>query len=561
MKKKTIALGIDDFKEVAEGNHYLVDKSLFIKEAVEDGSKVILLPRPRRWGKTLNMSMLKYFFEKSENSNRHLFNGLVIEKYEDVMEHQGKYPVIFLTLKDTKQSNWDLCYKALKSVIAKEYQNHRYVLESDFLTDQEKERFNAVLHRSESIDIFKESLHDLSVYLHRYHGVEPIILLDEYDAPIHAGFGNDFYSDIINFMRTFLGAAFKGNLSLKKGFLTGILRVSKESIFSGLNNLKVCTILDEQYSEFFGFSEAEVTTMLEYYGPHVNDTKMKSWYNNYHAGNDRTVYNPWSVLNYIDKKHDLAAHWMGSSDNLLIKEIIQKTPASFKEDLEQLMLGKTIDKRIVDFVTFEDVFKFPDVTYNFFLLTGYLSFERKYLNENNDWIVSLSIPNIEVHGFYRDVVMKWIEGNILFAHYQNMLKDLVSGDIDIFKESFVEIVEDSMSHFDVTGKEPEQFYHAFVLGMLVSLKQTHEVKSNRESGTGRYDVMLIPKDSNKYGIIIEFKKAKNETDEMLAKAAEDALQQINDRNYAVELKARGITKIISLGIALRGKKALIKEQL
>ncbi len=562
MKKQTIALGTDDFKKVIDGNHYLVDKSLFIKEAIEDGASVVLMPRPRRWGKTLNMTMLKYFFEKTEHSNRHLFNGLAVEKHSDIMEHQGKYPVIFLTLKDTKQLCWNECFALLKSAIVREYQNHIYLLNSPTLTEPDKDRFNTILNRLGELNLYKESLRDLCAHLHRYHGIEPIVLIDEYDAPVISGFENGYYKEIVSFMQTFLGAAFKTNPHLKKGFLTGILRVSKESIFSGINNLSVCSLLSTQYSEYFGFSEEEVQAMLDYYGPHENDDQIKLWYNNYRIGSQTSVYNPWSIISYIKNNRRLTSHWMNSANNNLIKEIIQKSPFNVKSDLELLMNGQTLEKPIIEFITFDSLYTSSDVVYNFLFLTGYLSYEKMYMDaDKNNELFSLMIPNKEVLFYHQQIITQWIEETINFSTYQSMLKDLTSGNVELFKETFVEMVETSMSTFDATGKEPERFYHAFVLGMLVSLQQTHEVKSNRESGTGRYDVMLIPKDINKIGIIIEFKKAKNETDEMLEAAAHDALTQINDRYYAAELKTRGITKIISLGIALRGKKTLIKEQI
>ena len=559
MKKKTIAIGTSDFKEIIEGNHYFVDKSLLLSEFLEDGAKVTLLSRPRRWGKTLSMSMFKYFLEKTAISYKYLFKGLAVEKYQNIMDQQGVYPIIFISFKEAKKNNWDDCYEVLQAVIIQEYKKHSYILQSDLFDEKEKNEYQAILSKAASKIDYERSLYLLSLFLHRYHDKAPIILLDEYDAPIHTGFMHDFYQEVVDFMRSFLSSALKDNVHLKKGFLTGILRVSKESIFSGLNNLKVCTLLDEQYSEFFGFSESEVKAILIYYGGHENDEKIKAWYNGYRMGISHTMYNPWSVLNYIDKNRELGSYWMGSSDNLLIKEIIQRLPTLFMQDLELLMLGQTIKKRMMDFVTFDDLFKHTDIACNFLLSTGYLSFEKKYMEGNKQYI-SFVIPNEEVKLFYEDVVTAWIEEHVRLSTYQNMIKDLVSGDIEMFKETFVEIVEDSMSHFDISGKEPESFYHAFVLGMLINLSQTHEVKSNRESGLGRYDVMIIPKNMSKVGIIFEFKKSRNITDEGLEAAAQQALQQIEKRNYKAELRSRGIKRIINIAIAFAGKKVLIKDQ-
>ncbi len=557
MKKRTIALGIDDFKKVVEGNHYLVDKSLFIKEAVEDGAGVVLLPRPRRWGKTLSMTMLKYFFEKTDQSNRHLFNGLSIEQQSEIMEHQGKYPVIFLTFKDVKQKKWDETYDNLQDVIAREYRKHAYILQSDIFDEQEKNEIQEIINKKASQATYARALYTLCLYLNRFHGIEPIVLIDEYDAPIISGFEHGYYQEIIGFIQTFLGAALKGNIHLKKGFLTGILRVAKESIFSGLNNLSVCTILNNQYSEYFGFSENEVIDMLKYYDL-INDLDtIRAWYNGYQVGQNMTMYNPWSVLSYVKIK-EFGPHWMNSANNNLIRTIIENSPSDFKEDIEQLMLGKKIEKERADFVTFNSLYTSTDVAFNFLLLTGYLSFDKRRPTEFGE-AFELVIPNKEVMYFYKNSVKEWIQETISFSTYQNMLKELVSGDIESFKEAFEDSVERVLSSFDVADNEPEKFYHMFVLGMLVCLQESHEVKSNRESGTGRYDVMIIPKDTTKFGIVIEFKKAKNMTDEALEMGAAAALKQIQVKNYKADLEMHGITQIINLAIVFAGKKVLVKD--
>ncbi len=558
MHRKTIGIGIDDFKEVIEGNHYLIDKSLLIKEAMTDGSKVILFPRPRRWGKTLNMSMLNCFFEKKTQSNRYLFCGLAIEQYPEMMEHQGQYPVISLSLKEAKKNTWEACYDMLQDVLTKAYEKHAYLLDSHRLTQSQRHAYAAILNKTGSQAIYERSLYELCSYLHRYHEQKPIILIDEYDAPIQAGFTHDFYSQVINFMRTLLSAAFKGNSHLKKGFLTGILRVSKESIFSGLNNLLVCTLLNNEYAEHFGFSESEVKTLLEYYECADALDSVREWYNGYRMGPDTTVYNPWSVLSFAKRK-ELSSHWMGMSDNLLVKEIIQKTPASFKEDLEQLLRGERIEKRVMDFVTFDDVFTYPDVAHNFLLLTGYLSFEKKYRLDDDETYISLVIPNKEVRLYYRNTITSWIQETLDLSTYQNMLKSLISGDIKDFKRLFERTVLYSLSFHDVSGKEQEKFYHMFVLGMLVSLQDSHQVLSNRESGSGRYDVMVIPRNIEKIGIIIEFKIVDDET--KLEEGAMEGLQQMRDRHYKAELEARGVTQIIHVAIAFSGKRVLVQYEL
>ncbi len=558
MSKKTIALGTSDFKEVVEGNHYLVDKSLFIKEGTEDGSKVILLPRPRRWGKTLNMSMLKYFFEKTDQSNRHLFNGLAIEQYPEIMRHQGKYPVIFLTLKDAKKMDWESCYDMLQDVITKEYERKHYLLESNILTGSERVEYEAILSKTAKQLVYERALSNLSSCLHRYHGVAPIVLIDEYDAPVISGFENGYYKEIVNFIQTFLGAALKDAQHIKKSFLTGILRVSKESIFSGLNNVSVCTLINNEYAEHFGFSEKEVVALLEYYDEIDNLNRVRAWYNGYQVGQHTTMYNPWSVLAYAKTK-ELFPHWMNSANNNLIKMIIQKSSARFKEDIEQLMLGKIIERELVDYVTFDSLFSSPDIAFNFFLLTGYLSFKKRELKGIRHYL-SFIIPNEEIEYFFQTTVMQWIQETIDISTYQSMLLHLTEGDVESFKETFERVVERVLSSLDTADDEPEKFYHMFVLGMLVSLQETHEVKSNRESGGGRYDVMIIPKDRTKIGIIIEFKRAKNMSDEALEVAVIAGLKQIKDKNYQAELVSRGIMQIINVAIAFAGKRVLVNHE-
>ncbi len=558
MKKKTIALGVDDFKKIIDGNHYLVDKSLFIKEVIEDGAEVVLLPRPRRWGKTLNMTMLKYFFEKTETSNRHLFHSLAVAQDEEVMEHQGRYPVICLTLKDVKQMTWQDSFKMIKTIVSQEFKRHEYLYSNEKLDQKEKELFRLITNEEADLDLLSKSLHILSMHLHKHYNQEPIILIDEYDAPVIAGFENGYYKEIVNFMQTFLGRALKSNLSLKKAVLTGILRVSKESIFSGFNNPKVCTLLSNKYAAHFGFSESEVQAIIAYYGPHENDDQVKLWYNNYHVGSSHSMYNPWSIISYLENDRRLSPHWMNSANNNLIKEIIQKSPSDVKADLELLIRGKILEKPVIEFVTFNALYSNPDVIFSFLFLTGYLSFEKLYMKNNREHF-SLIIPNEEVLFYHQQIITQWLEETLDFSIYQNMLKELIKGDIKEFKRIFERVVQQSLSYHDVSGKEPEKFYHMFVLGMLVCLQESHEVKSNRESGTGRYDVMIIPKDTTKIGIIIEFKVAYNETDQALQEATKEALTQIQEKNYKAELEARGITEIINLAIVFAGKRVLVQQ--
>jgi hypothetical protein len=552
---KKLPLGTDDFKKIREDDCYLVDKTSMIEELVTQGAQVTLFPRPRRFGKSLNMSMLRYFFEQTPSSNAHLFQGLAVEANQKVMGHQGQYPVIFLSLKAAKQGDKETCFAQIHQIIATEYKRHRDCLSS--LEGPDKESFLRIVKAEASNLEWQLSLKNLSTYLHRHHKKPSVILIDEYDAPVHAGFLNGFYDPVIDFMRTFFGESLKGNLDLHLGVLTGILRIAKESIFSGLNNLQVCSSLSTQYSKAFGFFENDVREMVFSYGYGETELQgIKEWYNGYRVG-DSKVYNPWSVLHCLMNSCQLTPYWINSSDNLLIKEIIAQTPGSFKEDLEVLLGGETLWVPLDEVITFERIYKHPHAAALFFLQTGYLTFETMALGDEQK--LELRVPNREILGFFQNTVTTWLEECLDLRTYQGMLQDLVAGDIKAFRRIFTETVVSSMSFFDVSGKEPERFYHAFVLGLLVSLSKTHEVKSNRESGSGRYDVMLIPRDRTKPGVILEFKKVYGETDEAFQEMAEEALLQIKDRGYGEELKSRGIQKIVSLGIAMRGKKVLIKE--
>jgi hypothetical protein len=556
---KKIPLGTDDFKKVREDHCYLVDKTPLIEELLTRGAQITLFPRPRRFGKTLNMSMLRYFFEKTQTSNSHLFTGLAVEQNPGIMAHQGQYPVVFLTLKSAKQADWSTCYAQIQELISTEYRRHKDCLPS--LTESEKQIFEAISTQKATEIQWQLSLKNLSTYLHRHHKNPPIILIDEYDAPIHAGFLKGFYDPVIDFIRTFLGEAFKGNLDLHLGVLTGVLRVAKESIFSGLNNLQVCSVLSTQYTRAFGFFGEDVQALLAHYGYGEPELQgMKSWYNGYRVGNNpEKVYNPWSVLNCVMNSCQLTPYWINTSDNLLIQEIIAKTPRAFKEDLELLLKGESLWIRFDEMLTFERVFKHPQAAAIFFLQTGYLTFETMEHGVENAQL-ELKIPNREILEFFQNTVTTWLEESLDIRAYEEMLKDLVRGHVESFEEILSDMLVRSMSIFDPSGDEPERFYHALVLGILVGLRKTHEVKSNRESGYGRYDVMIIPKDSSQLGVILEFKKARGNTPEAFQLAAHQAMKQIKERGYRSELKERGIGDILYLVIALKGKKALVVSE-
>ncbi|AWI05762.1 AAA family ATPase [Clostridium drakei] len=553
---KKISIGITDFKEIINNNYYLVDKSLFIKEIMEDGSKVLLIPRPRRFGKTINMSMLKYFFEKTDEDNSFLFKELYIYKCKDVMEKQGKYPVIYLTFKDEKYLSWKDCKSGMKFVIGNEFKRHKYLLKSNIMDDEEKETYKDIMNLKADDIYYHKSLLSLSMYLSKHYNEKTVIIIDEYDVPIQGGYTGNYYEDIINFMRNFLSGGLKDNIYLEKAILTGILRVAKESIFSGLNNLNVYSILKNKYSSYFGFSEVEIEEIFKYYEVEFKLDEVKSWYNGYVFG-ENVIYNPWCILNYVNNYEEgLQPYWINTSSNDLVKSLITKGGHQLKSELEDLIQDKSITKEINENIEMKEIDKSTENVWSFLLLSGYLKTVKNTRKPDGRLVCELAIPNIEVKYLYNEIIMSWLKESVNNDEFNLMLNSLTNGDIENFEDIFADYVVKSFSYFDI-GDESENFYHAFVLGILVALNNKYRVKSNRESGYGRYDIMIIPKDIGKNGIIIEFKKVNKRRKETLNTAAENALAQIKTMNYRQELIELRVKNIIELGIAFEGKDVFV----
>ena len=549
--KKLIGIGQSDFKALIDKNCYYIDKTLLLKDIINSGSQVLLFPRPRRFGKTLNLSMMKYFFEKTETNHSYLFEDLKIWEVEEYRQKQGQYPVIYLTFKDIKHDSWDKCFYDMSGEIAEIYRQHKYLLET--LDKEQKKYFEKILSlEAQSVDLQK-SIKNLSNYLEKYHNQKVIILIDEYDTPIQAGWINNYYDDIIGFTKGLLGSALKDNTSLEKGIITGILRIAKESIFSDLNNLKVLTILDEEYGEYFGLLEVEVMEALRCFNKEYELDEIKDWYNGYIFGKS-VIYNPWSILNCIDSKSDeLKPYWINTSSNDLIKELVARGGEDIKLELEELIRAGSIEKTINENIVFREIEQNEDALWGFLMFSGYLTAQKV-----KGQIYALSVPNKEVMFFFKETIMNWLKNNIHTRKLDIMLKALTTGDINTFEKVFKEFITNSFSYFDPSGKEPEKVYHAFVLGLLVSLADTHQVKSNRESGLGRYDIMIMPRDKSKLGIVIEFKKVEEDENEDLEIAAENALKQIEEKEYAEELSDYGVSGIVKLGISFQGKRFMIK---
>ncbi len=554
--KKLLPIGLSDFKKLIDGGYVYVDKTLLIQELFSKGTEVALIPRLRRFGKTLNLSMLRYFFEKTDQDTSYLFRPLKIWQDKKCQALQGKFPVIFISLKDVKHASWEQTFASLKGVISEAFRLHPYLLEDSILDGFEKQQYQAIAYEQGDQTLYEQSLKLLTKWLYRYHKNRVILLIDEYDAPAHAAYIGGYYKELIDFLRNWLSGGLKDNSSLEKGVFTGILRIAKESIFSGLNNVTTFTILNEDFQDKFGLTEPEVKKLLEEYNLLDKWDSIRQWYNGYRIGSCEGIYNPWSVLNCISKKGALAPYWVNTIDNALMKQLITQGTDYFKADIEELMRGGTIEKTIEEGIVFADLQSNPDVVWSLLLFSGYLSITTTPVYGRT---CQLRIPNIEVRELYHSIILRWFKETIQEPNYQILLQSLITGDVATFSQIFQEFLLSSFSFFDVAAEEPEKIYHAFVLGVLIGLKDRYEVKSNRESGYGRYDVMLIPKKPQELGVVMEFKKIGRFEESDLESAVLSALKQIEERKYDLELKNRGVSRILHLGLAFKGKTVMIRS--
>ena len=533
---KRLAIGIDDFRKIIKEDCYYVDKTKFIEAVLEDASNVKLFTRPRRFGKTLNMSMLKYFFDVRESEeNRELFNGLDIEKSKYIDE-QGKYPTILISLKSIKYETWEESLEQLKSLISNLYNEFEYIRES--LNESEIELFNDIWFKKENGE-YANSLKNLTSFLYKYYKKEVILLIDEYDIPLITAHKYGYYDEIINFYKIFLGEALKTNQYLKMGVLTGIIRVIRTGIFSDLNNLKVYSILEKKYSDFFGFTEEEVKEALQSFDIEEELVNVKSWYDGYKFG-DSELYNPWSIINFLDGR-ELKNYWVGTSENFLIKNILENSTSRTNEILEKLFNEEEVEEAITGTSDLSILMDSKEV-WELLLFSGYLTVKKK-IDED---IYSLKLPNMEVKKLFKKEFINVHFGISLFRKTMEALKSLKFND---FEKYFQEIMLKSTSNWD-TSKEA--FYHGLSLGMLSYLDNDYYVTSNFEAGFGRYDVVLEPKNKNNRAFILEFKVTDDEN--KLEKLSEEAIKQIEEKRYDINLKSRGIKEITFVGIAFYGKK-------
>jgi Predicted AAA-ATPase/PD-(D/E)XK nuclease superfamily len=557
VKKRRLPLGISDFKTLVEENYAYVDKTLLIQEVIEQNFQVVLIPRPRRFGKTLNISMLRYFFEKTASSHQYLFERFQISKMSEWGSLQGKYPVIFLTFKELKDISWPEACDNFQIIVSKEYQRHAYLLQSEALSASEKADYLAILERTASQALFGTSLQFLMSCLYQFHKTRVVVLIDEYDTPLHSAFLSDFYDPMVALFRKWLTGGLKDNPHLEKGVLTGVLRMAKESIFSGLNNLGVFSLLRKPFSDKFGLTEPELAQLLQEYGSLSAIDQFRDWYNGYRMG-VALVYNPWSILQCLDQGREFQPYWLNTSDNELIKQLLTKGGEELKSQLEPLLKGEVLKKPIQEGIVFESLKHDVDTVWSLLLFSGYLTIQN--IPSFEDGLqCELKIPNKEVRYLFEDVIKSWFTQSINKSNFHLLLKSLTDGDVKTFSEIFQDLLRTSMSVYDIPADEPEKVYHAFVLGLLISLKDDYEIKSNRESGYGRYDVMLIPKKKEKIGIIFEFKKVRSSEAAGLGEAADEALKQIVSKRYSDELHLRGVKDILLLGLAFRDKEVVVKE--
>ena len=551
MGKKAIPIGIENFEDIIKDNYYYVDKSMLIEDILVNRAAVTLFTRPRRFGKTLNMSMIKYFFDvRNKDENRKLFEGLKIFGSE-YMREQGKYPVIFVSLKDLRADTWEDTFENLKSFISDLYAEFEDMRE--IMNKRDKIKFDKIFYEEEKGD-YETSLKLLSNYIYKYYGKKVIILIDEYDAPIINAFDKGYYNEAINFFQVFYSSALKTNDSLKYGILTGITRIIKEGIFSGLNNLKVDTILNKKFSEYFGLLESEVIKMLDYFEMKYKIEEVKEWYNGYIFG-DKRVYNPWSIINYVDNG-EIKAYWANVSGNTLLENMLDQAGEDVYTDLKRFTDGESIEKYISDVTTIKSLLGNEDEIWQLFLYSGYLTKAKEQIEIDGTSeytnIYNLKIPNKEIRKYFGNMFLNRFFGTELKTSI--LIKALESGDIKKFEKTLGEIMVNMLSHFDLDS-EMEKIYQVFMIGLVGFLMGKYEIISNNESGYGRYDLAMIPIKSNEKAYLMKFKISK--TEKGMTLKAEEALKQIDEKKYDTRLKARGIKNILKIGIAFYGKKVKV----
>ena len=562
MNFKPLPIGVDNFEDLIINDYYYVDKTLLIKELLDGKAKVTLFTRPRRFGKTLNMSMLQYFFEEridldgTVKDNEYLFKDTkIMNEGDKYLKHMGQYPVINLSLKSAKQPDFDMAYACIKGEIAKEFIRHRQVLDDKNMLESVKMKYKRICDEVGDREDYCKSLQFLCECLEIYYGKKVIILIDEYDVPLENAYFSGFYDEMVSFIRSIFESALKTNNSLEFAVLTGCLRISKESIFTGLNNLDIISILNNYYSECFGFTENEVKNMLDFYGVSSKFPMVKSWYNGYLFG-DTEVYNPWSSVKIVKdlyKSIDVfpTSYWANTSSNSIVRSLIDRADLTVKEEIGTLIMGKTIEKPVHEDITYDEIYKSMDNLWNFLFFTGYLKKVSQKL-KGKDIYLELKIPNEEVDYIFRNKILDWFNEKIQKQDLSKMYDAILDGDELTFENHLVSILEESISFND----SYENFYHGFVLGVLMNMKN-YKIKSNRENGKGRSDIIIQYPNRRGKAVIFELKVAKNAQE--LEKKCVEALEQIEKNKYDMELVNDGYTDILKYGIAFYKKDCMIKK--
>jgi hypothetical protein len=559
-----LPIGISDFRDLREQDAEYIDKSQLIIDLLDQATKVLLLPRPRRFGKTLNLSMLRYFFEKSPQNEdlSHLFADLAVWRAGDVYRrHFQRYPVIFLTFRDIKDSSFQECWAKLTLKIQALFGEHKAtLLDGGVLETWEARNFQAILDGTAEPALYGNALGDLTKYLHRATGERVIVLMDEYDQPMHAGYVHGYSAEIIEFCRAFMTIAFKDNPHLARGVITGILRIARESIFSGLNNLGVFTLLETQFATAFGFTEPEVQGLLVQAGREDALDEVQRWYNGYRfAGH--VIYNPWSVLNFLQRQREAQPYWLNTSDNALIKRLLTRHTDHVHSALEQLMAGGSVLRIIDENVILDQLEYDEDALWSLLVFSGYLNAEEQpRLPGAGRSNYRLTIPNLEVRLVYTDTFREWMKTGLVRhgGDPRRLVTALLRGDAVGFEEELQTLAQAVLSYHDTGGARPESLYHGFVLGLLAVLEPEHLVRSNRESGTGRPDVLITPRQPGKPGVVLELKVARPGK-KTLDQALDEGLRQLDEHDYQAELRAAGAAPIHALVVAFDGKEVRVRD--
>lgn len=558
-------IGVSDFRKLIsykdpKGRPYLfIDKSLFVMDLMNDPSEVILFPRPRRFGKTSLMSLLHHFLarEVDNEPTKELFRHLKISQHQQYMKYQGQFPVVFLTLKDIKSSTFSASYADFCELIRGAYLEHeQQVLSSSKVPDRDKKDYELILDRKAPDTAIRSALKNLTACLNRAYGVKPFVLIDEYDTPIQTAYVEKYYKEMITFMREFLGAGLKDNSHLNKAVLTGILRISKESLFSGLNNLKVYSLLNSRYGEYFGFTEEEISDLVEKANLSNKLQDVRKWYNGYQAGNI-ILYNPWSIVNFIQEEGRLSPYWVNTSDNSLIKELLIKSSTNFKIQFESLLQGNSVEKLIDENIVFDQLESNESSLWTLLLMSGYLKV-TSIKETGQGSLCRLEIPNKEIRDLYRMFIAEWLSGVNDATVFNAFLIDLLNGNVEDFEDNLRKIMLQTFSIHDIKGKNPEKFFHGFILGLISGIDENHyKIDSNKESGLGRYDIILVPNDPQKLGIILEIKSVEKDKPEALKEAADNAIKQIDEQRYTMTPLFQNISNCLKIGIAFSGKELAI----